>query len=335
MASPNDATQSVVIFNRLALTAILLLLIATILTACFKTNQAAKLVPSSQPANNPVKANYSTTIPSFSHIFLIVLENKEADDIASNAVAPYLNQLATQYAMAANYHAIQHPSLPNYMALTGGDTFGITNDCIDCFVNSDNLANQITQAGHSWKAYMEDMPKPCFVGNAKPSYRQKHNPFIYYDNVRNDPTLCNNIVPFTQLAHDLQANTLPDFVWITPNMCNDMHDCAIEKGDTWLKEWVPQILASPAWRDDGVLFITFDEGTGSDSCCTYAQGGQVYTLVISPLVQPGFTSKVAYDHYSLLRTIEEAWRLPLLDKASCACTLPMNDFFVQSQARRP
>lgn len=315
--------------------AILALSVAVTLTACFKPTHTARTTLQSQPGSNQVKSNYSTTVPIFGHIFVIVLENKEASEIAGNAVAPYLNQLASQYATAANYYAIQHPSLPNYLALTGGDTFGVTTDCTDCFVNSDNLASQIEQAGHSWKAYMEAMPEPCFVGNAKPLYRQKHNPFIYYDSVRNNPALCSKIVPFGQFETDLKANALPDFVWITPNMCSDMHDCAIGDGDAWLKRWVPQILTSPAWHDNGVLFITFDEGAGANSCCTYAKGGQVYTLVISPLVESGFKSKIAYDHYSLLRTIEESWRLPLLGKASCACTLPMNDFFAQSQAKRP
>ena len=312
-----------------------LLLLSAIL-AFFQYNSIdlpSRIAVGGQPTTVRSSATYTTTLPSFRHIFVIVLENKDADQIIASPSAPYLNQLAAQYARAANYYAIQHPSLPNYLALIGGDTFGVNSDCTDCFVDQDNLINQLEEAGHSWKAYMEAMPSPCFLGNGgslfRPLYRQKHNPFIYYDKVRDDPALCNKIVPLTQFSDDLRANTVPDFVWITPDMCNDMHDCAINRGDAWLREWVPQILASSAWRDNGVLFITFDEGQGTDACCTYAAGGQVFTLVISPLVQPGFVSTTSYDHYSLLRTIEEAWQLPLLGNAGCDCTAPMADFFTQ------
>jgi hypothetical protein len=295
-------------------------------TASQTSASATKAIETSSVATS------TAYIPAFKHIFIIVLENKEEKSIAGSKSAPYLNSLATQYARATNFYGTRHPSLPNYLALTGGDTFGVTSDCKDCFVEADNLASQLETAGRSWKAYMEGMPSPCFVGDAPPLYRQKHNPFIYYDNVRNDPTLCQKIVPFDQFATDLKADTLPDFVWITPNMCHDMHDCAVADGDKWLKTWVPQILASPAWQDNGVLFITFDESKPDVGCCKYATAGKIFTLVISPLVQPGFTSDVPYDHYSLLRTIEMAWHLPLLGKANCDCSPPMSEFFASAKA---
>ena len=257
------------------------------------------------------------------------MENKGIANIIGDPSAAYINSLATQYASATNYYGVRHPSLPNYLALTGGDTFSVTSNCTDCFVAGDNIVSQLEAAGRSWKAYLESMPSPCFVGDAAPLYRQKHNPFIYYDNVRTDPTRCNKIVPFAQLATDFEANTVPDYVWITPNMCSDMHNCPVATGDAWLQTWVPKILDSKAWQDNGVLFITFDEADDSDrsGCCTYAKGGRVAMLVISPLAPPGFASAVPYNHYSLLRTIEQAWGLPLLGKAGCDCTAPMDDFF--------
>jgi phosphatidylinositol-3-phosphatase len=176
---------------------------------------------------------------------------------------------------------------------------------------------------------MESMPNACFVGDAKPLYRQKHNPFIYFDDIRTNPARCGKIMPFTQFDTDLQAGAVPAYTWITPNMCNDIHDCSLATGDAWLQTWVSKILASPAWQHDGVLFLTFDESDHSDtsSCCVYAMGGHILTLVISPLAKPAYQSQVAYDHYSLLRTIEQAWGLPLLGKASCDCSPPMTDFF--------
>jgi phosphatidylinositol-3-phosphatase len=156
-------------------------------------------------------------------------------------------------------------------------------------------------------------------------YRQKHNPFIYYDDIRTNPARCANIVPFTQLAQDLEANALPNFVWITPNMCNDSHDCPASASDSWLKTWVPQILATPAGKDRGALFITFDEGDNAISAGTTLAGGRIATLVLSPLGKPAYRSSIAYSHYALLRTIEEAWNLPPLNEARHA--QPMSDFF--------
>lgn len=276
-----------------------------------------------------VAADPAAPVPAFKHIFVIVLENHTYDQVIGNRAAPYLNTLAKQYGLATQYYGVAHPSLPNYLALTGGDTFGITKDCIDCFVDQPNLADQIEAHGRSWKAYMESMPSPCFVGDAPPLYRQKHNPFIYYDGIRNDPARCGQIVPLTALADDLKANTLPDFSWITPNMCNDGHDCEIGATNTWLETWIPAILESPAWRDDGALFITFDEGESGDDggCCQYARGGQIATLVISPLARPGYRSTIGYTHYALLRTIEAAWQLPPLGRAACDCSPTMADFF--------
>jgi phosphatidylinositol-3-phosphatase len=282
----------------------------------------------------PATAATAHTVPAFKHIFVIVMENEDYREIIGSNKSPYMTGLAQQYGVAAHFYGIRHPSLPNYMAMTGGDTFGISSDCSDCFVDAPNLVDQLEAGGKSWKAYMEDMPRACFAGDAPPLYRQKHNPFMYYDDVRTDPARCNKIVPFTQFAADVQAKTLPDFVWITPNMCNDMHDCPVSAGDSWLKTWVPSILESPAWKDGGALFITFDEGTGAAGCCGNAIGGQIATLVISPLGRPGFVSNVSYTHYSLLRTIEAAWHLPLLGRADCDCAAPMADFF-QPEAGKP
>jgi phosphatidylinositol-3-phosphatase len=269
--------------------------------------------------------------PAFKHIFVIIMENKDYEQIVDNTgQAPYLNELAQQYGLATNYYAITHPSLPNYLALTGGSTFGIDSDCTDCTVPQPNLVDQLEAGGKSWKAYMEGMPRPCFIGDDGPLYRQKHNPFIYYDDIRNNPARCAKIVPFTQFVADTRAQALPDFVWITPNMESDMHDSPIRVGDTWLKTWVPMILDSPAWRDGGALFITFDEGRGNAGCCGNAAGGHIVTLVISPLGKPAYRSAITYTHYSLLRTIEDAWHLPALGGAADPSTMPMSDFFTGS-----
>jgi phosphatidylinositol-3-phosphatase len=265
-------------------------------------------------------------MPAFSHIFVIILENHEYGDVIGNDDLPYLNDLAQHYGLATASYGVRHPSLPNYLALTGGDTFGVTSDCTDCFVDAPNLVDQIEGAGKSWKAYMEGMPSPCFLGNHG-RYAQKHNPFVYYDDVRTDPARCARVVPLTDFPQDLAAGTVPDFVWITPDQCNDMHSCPAKQGDAWLREWVGKIVASPAWQEGGVLFVTFDEGTTDDGCCGDPGGGHIATLAVSPRVAAGTRSATPVDHYALLRTIEDAWGLPHLGHAGDAGTASLADLF--------
>ena len=255
------------------------------------------------------------------------MENEESTSITGNSAAPYINGLANSYGLATQYYAVSHPSLPNYLALSAGSTFGISSDCTTCWVNSSSLADQIEASGRSWKAYMEGMPSACFVGDAYP-YMQKHDPWIYYNDIRTNPARCAaHVVPFSQFGTDLSGGSVPNYVWITPNMCNDMHDCSIATGDSWLSQQVPAILNSSAFRNGGVLFITWDEGSTSAGCCTDAAGGRVVTLVISPLGRTGFQSSTPETHYSLLRTIEDSWSLPRLGGASCTCTPQMREYF--------
>lgn len=265
-------------------------------------------------------------LPAFTHIFVIVMENREYSDIIGDGDAPYLNELAKTYGLATSAYAVTHPSLPNYLALLGGDTFGIHSDCTTCYVQAPNLVDELEASHKTWHAYMESLPQPCFVGDAYP-YAQKHDPFIYFDDIRTNSSRCRQIVPLAQLQSDLASNQVPDFVWITPNLCSDMHDCSTSAGDHWLASWVPRILASPGWRTGGVVFITWDEGTTNNGCCRYAGGGHIVTLVISPLGKPHYASNVPYDHYSLLRTITDAWGMRELGHAADPATSAFSSFF--------
>jgi hypothetical protein len=282
-------------------------------------NSSPTSSPTASPTLSPTPSPTSSPTPSltFSHIFTIVLENHDYTSIIGKSDAPYLNSLVSTYSLATQYYAIGHPSLPNYMALTGGSTFGISSDCTTCSQNAPNIADQIEASGRTWKAYMESMPSPCYIGNSPDGlYAQKHDPFLYYDDIRTNNTRCTtHVVPFTQFTTDLSGNQLPAYVWITPNMCHDMHDCSVGTGDTWLSQVVPLILQSAAFTHGGLLFITFDEGETNAGCCNNAVGGQVTTLVISPRVKRGFQSTIPETHYSLLRTIEQVWGLSPLEGA--------------------
>src|SRR5437879_9879820 len=212
--------------------------------------------PTPTPAPTPTPTPTPAALPAFSHVFTIVMENEESTSITGNSAAPYINGLANSYGLATQYYAVSHPSLPNYLALTAGSTFGITSDCTTCWVGATNLADQIEASGRRWKAYLEGMPSACLVGGAY-AYMQKHNPWIYYNDIRTNAARCAaHVVPFTQLGTDLAGGSVPNYVWITPNMCNDMHDCSIATGDTWLRNQVPAILNSAAFRNGGCLFIT-------------------------------------------------------------------------------
>ena len=280
--------------------------------------------PAATPLPTPTPIG-SGTLPNFSHVFLIVMENEESTGIMGNNAAAYINALATGHGLATQYFAVSHPSLPNYLALTAGSTEGIASDCTGCYVDATNIADQVESSGRSWKGYLESMPSSCYVGDAYP-YMQKHNPFIYYNDVRTNAARCaEHVVPFTQLSTDLVNGTVPNLAWITPNMCNDMHDCSIATGDAWLANVVPGILASSAFQNGGVLFITWDEGESSAGCCGNAAGGQVATLVIAPNGVAGLRSTIAETHYSLLRTIEDAWGLSALGQAASA--VAMREYF--------
>lgn len=248
-------------------------------------------------------------LPAFSHVFVIVMENREYSNIIGYSGAPYINSLARSYTLASNYYAVSHPSLPNYLALAAGSTFGISSDCTTCLVSAVNIADQVEASGRSWRAYMESMPSACYLGGWSGGYAQKHNPFVYFTDIRNNQARCaQHVVPFTYFWSDLSSGRLPNYVWITPNLCNDMHDCATSVGDNWLASVVPSILGSSAWRNGGVLFITWDEGYSSTGYSD-SWGGRVATLVISPYSRNGYQSWVLESHYNLLRTIEDAWGL--------------------------
>jgi len=284
--------------------------------------------PSSHSAYPPPPAASTAAVPAFSHVFVIVMENHEYGSVIGSGAAPYINSLANSYGLAANYYGASHPSLPNYLALTAGSTFGIASDCTTCYVNATNIADQVEASGRSWKAYMEDMPAPCFLGGWSGNYAMKHDPFMYYTDIRNNPARCAaHVVPFSRFWGDMSSAQVPDFVWITPNLCNDMHDCGVATGDAWLRNVVPTITESAAFRNGGALFITFDEGSSNAGCCGDSWGGHVATIVVSSRSIRGFRSSVAENHYGLLRTVEDAFRLGHLNAAGWSSNRPLGEYF--------
>jgi len=248
-----------------------------------------------------------------------MFENKEFGSVIGNSLMPSYNKLAREYTLLTQYYAVTHPSLPNYIALMGGDTFDITSNCSDCFIDAPSLPDLIEVTGRTWKTYQEDMPEPCFVGDTL-SYVQKHNPFIYFDPIRLDVARCErSAVPLTALQTDIEADALPNFLFIKPNICNDSHDCTLDVSDAWLTNLLSTLVpALDATGDSYLLVMLFEEGQGNHSCCglPLEAGGRVPVVLYSPLVKNGFEDSTPYTHYSLLKTISEAWGLPYLGHAA-------------------
>lgn len=255
------------------------------------------------------------------HIAVILMENEEYGSVVGARSAPYINHLARRYALARAMYAVDHPSLPNYLALTGGSTFGIHSDCTTCTVDATSLVDQLERAHVSWKAYMEDLPHPCFTGASANAYAKKHDPFAYYTRITDDPRRCGHIVPLTRLGADERHHALPRFIWITPNLCHDMHDCGVSTGDRFLAKLVPALLRSLG--HNGVLFLTWDEGSSDAGCCRLASGGHIATIVAGPGARRSARMTTQADHYSVLQTIEDLFRVPRLRGAACSCTVSL------------
>lgn len=276
--------------------------------------------PYPSPSPRPAPSPSSGPAP---RVAVLIMENKEYSSVIGNPKAPYVNGLAAKYGLAKQFYAVSHPSLPNYLALTGGSTFGITSDCTDCPVRATNLVDQLEAAGITWKAYMEGVPSPCFKGSEHGGYAKKHDPFMYYVDIASSPKRCKHVVSFSGLRMDLATATLPGFSWITPDLCHDTHNCPVATGDAFLGSLVPEILK--ALGPSGVLILTWDEGSTSAGCCEKAAGGHVATIVAGPGAASGAVSVVPYDHYSILATVERVLGLPALRNAGCTCTRPMTD----------
>ena len=264
----------------------------------------------------------SGSVPKFSHVIVMVFENEEYSSIIGQSSLPNFNNLARQYALLTNDHAVGHPSLPNYIALTSGDTQGINSDCGNCSVNVTNIADLVESSGRTWKAYLESMPSDCFLTSGS-DYTPNHNPFVHFNDIRNSATRCQqHDVPLTQLDIDLQNRTLPSFAWISPNLCDSGHDCGAAGADKFLGPEVSKITSSPAFDQNSLLIVTFDEGDTGASCCGLpgSAGGRIATILISGLVKPGFQDATPYSHYSVLKTIEESWGLAKLGHSNDAQT---------------
>ena len=300
---------------------------ATPLPLAVSSTDTLAFLPTVTPAPTPAKTATPTEaaprlVPEFAHIVTIVFENKEFGKVVKNAQMPYFNALAKSYTLLTQTYAVSHPSLPNYLAMIGGDTFGVTFDCTKCIYNATTLPDLIEASGRTWKTYQEDMPSPCFAGAESGKYVMKHNPFLYFEPIRLDAARCQRgVVPMLQLYADLAAGKMPNYAFITPNLCNGAHDCTVGTADDWLKTLM--MILQPLLDRDGspyLIIFTWDEGQSKGSCCGLPPeaGGRIATLLVSPQAKSGFEDATPYTTYSILKTVEEAWGLPYLGHSADA-----------------
>lgn len=245
------------------------------------------------------------------HIMIIVEENHSSDEVIGNSSMPFFNSLASDYGLATDYTDVSHPSEPNYLAMISGSVWDDPQDRTpqDDVYNGSTLVDQLAARGIGWKAYLEDMPRACdrpdTYGPGR--YDVNHNPFMYFQGIRDSEEQCARDVPFSQFGPDLSTGSAPPFLFVAPNTEHDMHDGTPAQADAWLKQQLDLVMTSDWYRRGGVVVVTFDEGETSE---------QVPTVVVSQADRGIARLRTPVNHFGLLRGIEERYGLPLLRAAA-------------------
>jgi phosphatidylinositol-3-phosphatase len=268
---------------------------AVLLSGCSASNPAA--LPGSVTGSSAGAPR--AVAPHASHVTIVLMENHDYDLVAGSRQAPYFNKtLVPQGVLLRNSHAIGHPSEPNYVALFSGSTHGLQGDPCPVYFSAANVASESIAAGKTFTGYAESMPRDGYKGCYSGLYDRNHNPWVAFTNV---PAADNRVYRGFPAAP-------ASFVWITPNLCDDTHDCSVRKGDAWLAKNLPPIVA---WDQahDGLLILTWDEADPD------ADGtNHIATVFVGPDVVPGVKDVQRVDHYSVLRTIETIFGLACIDK---------------------
>jgi acid phosphatase len=262
------------------------------------------------------------------HVVIVMEENANYSSAVGSTSMPYLNSLIANYGLATQYYANTHPSIGNYEMLVTGQV--LTNDdseTPESFpISVDNIVRELSTNGKTWRAYAEDLPSVGYIGGDTGNYAVRHVPLAYLTDVQDSATTRQGLVPFTQFATDVAAGTLPNFSFVTPNLCNDAHNCSLGTADTWLKTNIAPLLTSSPFKDDGLLIITFDESANDDT----HGGGRVAAVFVSPAFsKKGYQSTTLYQHQSTLRLMLQS--LGVTTFPGAAATAPaMSEFFTSA-----
>jgi phosphatidylinositol-3-phosphatase len=266
-------------------------------------------------------------MPTSQHVVLVMEENQSYSSVAGNAAWPHLNALIKAGALANNYFANAHPSIPNYFMLTTGQTVTFDDSSTQVF-NVDNISRRMLSAKMSFKVYAEDI-KPGYLGGNTGLYVVRHNRFALLSDVASNPQVANQVIqPFTQFTSDVNNKALPAFSFVVPNINDDAHSGTAQAADNWLQSnIIGPLAANPAFQTggDGLLIVLFDESLGTDIA---NGGGHIACVFWGPIVKAGYTqrSKNLYQHQNMLRTVMEVLSLSNPPAAASAAG-DMSEFF--------
>ena len=293
-------------------------ILAAVLTGAAGCGGGGGATSSAPPASTPARgtttppptspSTATTGAPGGKKIVVVYLENHNYGGIEGNSCCPYETKLSHQGILFTNFYGVAYPSKPNYLAFGGGSTFGQDgSDNPLPLITGESVFHQMSAASIDWKAWAENYPGgpgTCYLQPSAPNYAMRHVAPLLFADV-GQTALCDNVTA-------TEPHALPRFLWVTPNLCNDDHDCAPSSGDAWLAAHVP------AWIAHGAeVFITYDTGNPD----TTHGGGHVYAVLAGDSITPA-TDGALMDHYSALAGVEKAFGLPLLGAAKTARPVP-------------
>ena len=295
--------------------------VALLVLALLRLGSTSALAAAGVPTGPPTGSNGPSTNPPpgawFDRIFVVWFENKDRSEVLQN---PYFAALAKRGEILQNYYGVAHPSQPNYIALIGGNTFVHDNGVHN--ISARNLTDSLEASGYTWKSYQEGLPRPCYAqkksGNSDAGfYVRTHNPFISFNDIREDPVRCARIVNADLLPGDVASGTLPTFSFFAPNKNHDAHDQPLADAARWLRGFLEPKLADPRFTARTLIVVSFDEGADKDQD---PKTQPLYTVLLGPMITPGTSDPTRYDHYSVLRTIESTLGLPSLGQRDRTAT---------------
>jgi phospholipase C len=254
-------------------------------------------------------AGSAQAAPSFQRVLIVMLENADYENAVEQ---PFLKDFAARGALLTNYHGVTHPSQPNYVALTAGTYDGVSGDG-NVTLDIRHIGDLLEAKGKTWKAYAEGYPGECFLGSSDGTYARKHVPFLSFRNVTSNAARCAHIVDASSFSNDAAQGNLPNYSFFVPDLNDDGHDTDVAAADRWLSQTLGPLLKNEAFMKGTLIVITFDEDDFFLKGDALADN-HVYAALIGDSVAPGGTSNDAYDHFSLLRTIEDGLGLGTLGK---------------------
>ena len=296
-------------FNRVGAVAasILLVVVALVGASVLSTHPPG---PSTLPLDESVR---ELATGNFDQLVVVLMENKNLDEVYGPAT--YMTQLADQFALSEGWASITNPSQPNYIAILGGSTFGVSGDGEHPNLDHPTMVDILENTSKTWKAFAEDASGTgCSLD---PPRGEDHFPFLSYTTITNNSARCANLLPgsYNEVISAFNAGT--NFIWLTPNDCNNMHDCSVATGDAWIQSWVPNLMLAMAGKK-AALIIMFDEA--------YTSPPYIYMSFSGPATNLAYKSTASYNHYSLLKLVEDVWGGGNLGQGDVTAPSPLEFF---------